>query len=235
MVCKRCLRLKYYPELHLISALDARTSTSPVVIGCQGVFRHDTIPGGNFGAFTTQRPAAAMAAAGCASSIIGHCEERDDLTEILTLGGVEDMSLVNQILNREVLSAQNRGMDVLYCVGEKSHERDSWQKALREQLAQGLSGVDMRRVVVAYEPVWSIGPGKQPADKPYIEKVVRFIKEVTGGVDVVYGGGLKKENARMLASIPELDGGLIALTRFTGDIGFYPEEYLQIIDTYLNK
>jgi triosephosphate isomerase len=49
---------------------------------------------------------------------------------------------------------------------------------------------------------------------------------------VVYGGGLKSDNAEMLASITEVDGGLIALTRFSGEIGFYPEEYLEIIKTY---
>ena len=93
----------------------------------------------------------------------------------------------------------------------------------------------MSRVVIAYEPVWSIGPGKTPADKPYIQKIARFVKERTGGLPVVYGGGLKKDNAQMLASIDEIDGGLIALTRFTGEIGFYPEEYIEIIRTYLGK
>ena len=52
---------------------------------------------------------------------------------------------------------------------------------------------------------------------------------------VVYGGGLKKDNAAMLASIPEIDGGLIALTRFQGEIGFYPEEYLEIIRIYMEN
>ena len=90
-------------------------------------------------------------------------------------------------------------------------------------------------MVIGYEPVWSIGPGKTPADKSYITKTARYIKEKTGGLDVVYGGGLKKDNAKMLSSIEEIDGGLIALTRFDGDIGFYPEEYLEIIHTYLRK
>lgn len=54
-------------------------------------------------------------------------------------------------------------------------------------------------------------------------------------MDIVYGGGLKKDNAEMLASIREIDGGLIALTRFSGEIGFYPEEYLEIIRNYLEK
>ena len=52
--------------------------------------------------------------------------------------------------------------------------------------------------------------------------IARFVKERTGGMDVVYGGGLKTDNAEMLASIDEIDGGLIALTRFSGEIGWYP-------------
>ena len=99
----------------------------------------------------------------------------------------------------------------------------------------GLDGVDKTKVVIGYEPIWSIGPGKTPAGKEYITKIARFVKEVTGGIDVVYGGGLKVDNAEMLASIDEIDGGLIALTRFQGEIGFYPDEYLEIIRTYLGK
>jgi len=88
-------------------------------------------------------------------------------------------------------------------------------------------------LVTAYEPVWAIGPGKTPPDRAYIQMIAQYIKEVSGGMDVVYGGGLKVDNAEMLAAIPEVDGGLIALTRFTGEIGFYPDEYLEIIKTYL--
>ena len=95
--------------------------------------------------------------------------------------------------------------------------------------------MDLSRVVIGYEPIWSIGPGKTPADKPYITQVAKFIKECIGGIDVVYGGGLKADNAEMLASIAEIDGGLIALTRFQGEIGFYPEEYLEIIRLYLGQ
>ena len=103
------------------------------------------------------------------------------------------------------------------------------------QLEIGLAGVDRSRVVIAYEPIWSIGPGKTPADKDSITKVARFVKAHTGGLDVVYGGGLKQDNAEMLKSIAEIDGGLIALTRFQGDIGFYPDEYLDIIRRYLGR
>ena len=114
-------------------------------------------------------------------------------------------------------------------------EQENWQQVLGEQLSIGLEGVDTSKVVIGYEPVWSIGPGKTPAGKDYITMIARFVKERTGGLDVVYGGGLKVDNAEMLASIPEIHGGLIALTRFQGEIGFYPEEYLEIIKTYLGK
>ena len=88
--------------------------------------------------------------------------------------------------------------------------------------------------MIGYEPVWSIGPGKTPAGKEYITKVARLVKDTVGDVPVVYGGGLKEDNAAMLAGIDEIDGGLIALTRFKGEIGFYPEEYLNIVSTYMN-
>ena len=226
---------QYLPEAHLLSAVAARSEGSPVQIGCQSVYRMNTAVGGNFGAFTTNRPVSAMLAMGVSATIIGHCEERNDKVGILAEAGVTDTKAVNRILNQEIRLAVENGMTVLYCIGEKDTELDRWDDVLREQLEIGLEGVDKSKVVIGYEPIWSIGPGKTPAGRDYIQKIARFVKEVTGGCDVVYGGGLKVDNAEMLASIPEIDGGLIALTRFQGEIGFYPEEYLEIIRTYLGK
>ena len=110
-----------------------------------------------------------------------------------------------------------------------------WESVLTSQLTEGLSGARLGDVRVAYEPVWSIGPGKTPADAPYIAKVARLLKATLPGVDVVYGGGLKADNAKMLAGVPEVDGGLVALTRFTGEIGFYPDEFARIVELYLGK
>lgn len=227
--------IMYFPEAHLLSAVAARCEGSPVQIGSQGVFREDTAVGGNFGAFTTNRTANIVKAMGCTGTLIGHCEERRDKTGILSEAGVTAPDAVNRLLNRENRMAISAGLKVLYCIGESSEERDCWEEVLGRQLDIGLDGTDKSRVVVAYEPIWSIGPGKTPAGKEYITKIARFVKERTGGMDVVYGGGLKTDNAEMLASIDEIDGGLIALTRFTGEIGFYPEEYLEIIRTYLGN
>ena len=227
--------VQYFPEAHLLSAVAARCEGSPVQVGCQSVYRMNTAVGGNFGAFTTNRPVSAMKAMDVNYTIIGHCEERNDKMGILAEAGVTDTKAVNRILNQEIKLAVANGMKVLYCIGEKDTELDRWDEVLWEQLEVGLAGVDKSQVVIGYEPIWSIGPGKTPAGKDYITKIARFIKEVTGGIDVVYGGGLKVDNAEMLSSIPEIDGGLIALTRFQGEIGFYPDEYLEIIRTYLGK
>ena len=222
----------YMPEAHLLGAAAAKKAGSPVRL------RADTAVGGNFGAFTTNRPANAVAQMGCAGTLIGHCEERNDKMGILAEAGVTGKAAaeaVNRILNQEIKCAQAAGLTVLYCIGEKSEEQADWENVLGAQLDIGLDGVDKSSVVIAYEPIWSIGPGKTPADKPYITKIARFVKQRTGGLDVVYGGGLKQDNAAMLASIDEIDGGLIALTRFSGEIGFYPDEYLGIIRRYLGK
>ncbi len=224
----------FFPEAHLLGAAAAKTEDSPIKIGCQSVYRADVSKGGNFGAFTSNRPAAAMSAAGCETTIIGHCEERNDKAGILAEAGIVDTDAVNRLLNQEIKCAIDRGMTVLYCIGEKSEEQDQWMEVLGKQLEIGLKDVDTSKVVIAYEPIWSIGPGKTPADKDYITKIARFVKEKTSGMDIVYGGGLKQENAAMLASIDEIDGGLIALTRFQGEIGYYPGEYLEIIKLYMN-
>ncbi len=225
----------YFPEAHVIPAAKAAGADSPIEVGCQSVYRADVAPGVNFGAYTANRPAAAMKALGVSSVIIGHCEERADKLGVMQEAGVTDTAALNRLLNKEIKCAIAQGMTVTYCIGEKAEETEYRSQVLSEQLSVGLADVDTSKVIIAYEPIWAIGPGKTPPGADVIAPIARFIKEQTNGLPVIYGGGLKQDNAAMLASIPEIDGGLIALTRFSGQIGFYPEEYLDIIRIYLES
>lgn len=223
----------FFPEAHLISAVKEKEPKSKWHVGAQGVYRKDTQKGGNFGAFTTNKTAKTLKALGCSYVLIGHCEERMDKSGVLEEAGVVDGMAVNRILNQEILCATAVGLKVLYCVGEKEDEQKKWKEVIGEQLEVGLKEVEKSQVVIAYEPLWAIGPGKPVPDKEYITKIAGFIKEKADGCPVVYGGGLKESNAEMLASIPVVDGGLIALTKFEGDIGFYPDGFERIVKKYL--
>ncbi len=238
------------------------SSRANLEIGCQGVFRENIKKGGNFGAFTTNLPAASAYQLGCRWSIIGHSEERRDKQQIIGEfepdwnNGSETrkrcFEAVDGLINRETLSALEQGIDVLLCIGETAEERGEGTfeeqrprvaQALTGQLERGLGGVKNyfpeRRVVIGYEPIWAIGPGKTPPGGEYIAFVSEFIKKTVKGlygfdIPVVYGGGLKEENAAMISSIGTIDGGLVALTRFSGEIGFYVEDLKIIIEKYIN-
>lgn len=260
------IRVTYLlPEALIISALEKLASypageVRNLKVGCQGVFRENITPGGNFGAFTTNLPAAAARNLGCTWTIIGHSEERLDKMGIIehyepsfndsVIARTKATQALNSIINEEVICALKAGLNVLLCVGETAAERGDESFAeqkprieavLRWQLEIGLQGVEgktgTQNIVIGYEPVWAIGPGKTPPGKDYISFVSTYIKAVVKEKFnfeplVVYGGGLKEENAAMIAGIETIDGGLVALTKFTGDIGFEPEGLKNIIAKY---
>lgn len=261
------LRLTYLLPEGLLAAANQRLvglpahQTPGLALGCQGVYWEDVRPGGNFGAFTTGKPATAMANLGADWAIIGHSEERKALQQVLQAydPGIETggsarqaaAQAVDRLLNGAIQCALGAGLNVLYCIGETAAERGEGafteqqprvESVLAAQLQTGLQGcseaLPAGRIVIGYEPVWAIGPGKIPPGREYIAFVSAFIQQIVRAqfdaqVAVVYGGGLKEENAGMIASIETLAGGLVALTRFTGEIGFDVRELKGIVDQYL--
>ncbi|OLN30788.1 triose-phosphate isomerase [Desulfosporosinus metallidurans] len=233
-----------------------------IQIGCQSVFRQNIVIGGNFGAFTSSFPAASAYQLGCRWSMIAHSEERRDKKGVIAafepdLDKNENLKkraavAVDSLVNQEVLAALEQGMNILLCVGETAEERgngspDEQKKRTSEilagQLKRGLDQVRMhlsrQQIVIGYEPIWAIGPGKTPPDGEYISFVSRLIKDEVQkildiDIPVIYGGGLNEKNAATISNVPSIDGGLVALTRFTGEIGFFAADFKTIIDIYLS-
>ena len=263
--CREDMKLIFLlPEALVCTAVAKLERFAPenkknVYIGCQGVYREDIKPQGNFGAFTTNCPATAAKAIGCAWTIVGHSEERKDKLGVIQEFLKDDFDMlaltraqdtVSRLVRLEVAAALEAGLKVLFCLGETEQERGNGSEqeqqervrdSLKKQLELGLEklgqGFDGSSLAIAYEPIWAIGPGKIPPGKEYIAFVSAYIKEAVKELygfvpTVVYGGGLKEENAAMIAGIDTLDGGLVALTRFTGEIGFYPSDLQKIIGEY---
>jgi len=254
------------PEGLIPAAVRAREALSApanrnIAIGCQGVHWDNIGPGKNFGAFTTVLPAAAARNLGSRWAIIGHSEERRFKAQIIQAyePGFTDQphirsraaTAVDSLIRAEVQNAFESGLNVLLCVGEAAEERGEGsfeeqkpriQAVLEKQLVADLAGLtDMiadRQLVIGYEPIWAIGPGKTPPGNEYISFVSAFIQDTIRqqfGYEavVVYGGGLKEENAAMIAGIETIGGGLVALTRFTGEIGFDVPGLYGIVEKYL--
>ena len=235
--------------------------TKAIAIGCQGVHWEDISLGGNFGAYTSSLPASAAKSLGCSWAMIGHSEERKAKSQIITTfePSVNQHSTlrtkasdaINKLINAEVLSALKVGLNVLLCIGETAEERGKGEfseqqprieSVLGSQLISNLKGMNSypdQKIVIGYEPIWAIGPGKTPPGKDYISFVSSYIEKIVtenfGFTPVVvYGGGLKEENAGMIASIETIGGGLVALTRFTGEIGFDVLGLKGIIEKYMS-
>ncbi|WP_332236863.1 triose-phosphate isomerase family protein [Sporolactobacillus sp. KGMB 08714] len=228
----------YLPEAYILTAQAAKSVQSPIKIGCQSVFRHDTFEDGNIGAYTTMRPASAMTGLGVHDTIIGHSEERAAKLNFLRQVSADDdknLQAIHDDLQAGIQMAQHANMRVLYCVGESAAVRDdgSWKDVIKAQLNFDSDKINLHNLKIAYEPIWAIGPNRPVPDGNAIEAVAAYIHELIGAdIPILYGGGLKETNAQEIAGLPDIDGGLIALTNFSERIGFYPDQFIDIAKKY---
>jgi triosephosphate isomerase len=162
------------------------------------------------GAFTGEISAAMLKEAGAEYAIIGHSERR-------RLFGETD-----QTVNRKLLAAAAAQLTPIVCIGETLEERDANDTlaVLDRQIKAGLDGLTADQIgalVIAYEPVWAIGTGRNatPAQAGDAHAHIRGrLRHWFGGAaadqcHVIYGGSVKPENIRELASLDDVDGALV--------------------------
>ncbi|HEV3006912.1 MAG TPA: triose-phosphate isomerase [Pirellulales bacterium] len=162
------------------------------------------------GAFTGEVSAAMLVDVGCRYVILGHSERRHILGE------------TDEAINRKVFAALAAGLCPIVCVGELLAERSAGQTAqvIRRQFDGSLAGLSpeqMRRVVIAYEPVWAIGTGKvatpMQAEEVHLDlrKLIeaRYNTDVAQAVRIQYGGSVQASNAAELLSQANVDGALV--------------------------
>jgi len=247
-----CNYLLFLPESLLVTANKwlMQHPQVPILTGSQSIIAEDVSIGGNFGAFTGMRTAKSMKILGCSWTMIGHSEERKMYINLLnefdssTMQDLDKVSrFINNRLQKEIRRASEAGLKSLVCIGETLEERgDASYSVVKRVLEAQLHGLFDSftnkeldgNVIIAYEPVWSIGPGRPIPTPEYLSMVSQIIHEFfsnnnLNSVSLVYGGGLRLENVEWISRTPGIVGGLVALTRFTGDIGFYPDEFISIV------
>ena len=162
------------------------------------------------GAFTGEVSAGMLREAGAEYVIIGHSERR-------RLFGETDQSV-----NRKLVAALSAGLTPIVCIGETLEEREAEQTlpVLDRQIKDGLDGLtgdQVHSLVIAYEPVWAIGTGRNATPDQAAEAHAHirgrlrswFGGPAADGCHVIYGGSVKPDNIHDLIVLPDVDGALV--------------------------
>jgi triosephosphate isomerase len=187
-------------------------------LGAQNVFWEEK------GAFTGEVSPTMLAKLGVSYVIVGHSERRE------IMGETDDM------VNRKVKAVLAAGMTPIMCVGETLEERESGETAAKvsRQVQAGLDGLSAKQVggiVVAYEPIWAIGTGRNATPEDANETIGTIRKMVAGlagegpaaSIRIQYGGSVKPGNIAGIMAQPEIDGALV------GGASLEADDFAQIV------
>jgi triosephosphate isomerase len=203
------------PNFVALDRLSDLLDGTNIKLGAQNVYFEDK------GAYTGETSVCMLASVGVNYCIVGHSERRQDQRE------------TPEEIQKKVKALITHGIKPILCVGETEEERK--EGLVKEILLQeinsameGLTGDEQSRIIIAYEPIWSIGTGKIPTNED-IEDVVSYIKDLVQDrfgkrVAVLYGGSVNMKNVETLNTIEVVDGYLI------GGASTKPEEFKFIME-----
>lgn len=204
------------PYVTLLSASDILKGSHIAVSG-QDMSEHDK------GAFTGEISAEMLLTVGATYVILGHSERRQYHAES------------DGLVNAKAKKALSAGLIPIVCVGETLEERENGrtEEVVGTQVVgtlEGLSLEELKKTIIAYEPVWAIGTGKT-ATPEMAEAVHSFIRQKLAAIDekvaqiipILYGGSVKPDNAKGLLTQPNIDGALV------GGASLKADDFLGII------
>lgn len=207
--------LHYYPRhsdrqviifpsaVALPAVIDALKHRSDIRVGIQNIHWEPK------GAFTGEISASMARDAGAHYALVGHSERRHVFGE------------TDEETSRKVAACFRAGLVPILCVGEKLEERERGETndVVLRQLRAGFSGIEPAQVahsLVAYEPVWAIGTGKNatPDDASRVHRLIRtdlkaLAPEKSSAIPILYGGSVNRGNAPLLLAAPDVDGVLV--------------------------
>jgi triosephosphate isomerase len=206
------------PFPYLVTVKKQLGDSKTISVGAQNCSEHDS------GAFTGEVSVAMIKSTGVPYVIIGHSERRQYFGE--------DAALLATKVNKALAV----GLTPIFCCGEplKIREDGTHETLVKQQVEESLfhlSPEELRKVVIAYEPVWAIGTGKtatsQQAEDMHavIRKHVasKYGADVAESISILYGGSVKSDNAKELFSQPNVDGGLV------GGASLKSREFVEIV------
>ncbi len=189
----RYIKIIYCPPSTLIHPMSKKLENSEIAIGAQNCHEQQTD-----GAFTGFINAKMLKNVGAKYVIIGHSE-------------VRNLGETDKLINLKIKNAIKSGLKVILCIGEtlKQNKNKNTKKVLNKQIRLGLNKVkNKNKVIIAYEPIWSIGTGIIPKPNELFE-IISFIKKKLKNNKVLYGGSVNPKNINELKSINNIDGYLI--------------------------
>jgi triosephosphate isomerase (TIM) len=205
------------PTFTALYAVAKRLEEGPVALAAQDCFWEGK------GAFTGEVSAAQLVDVGCRYVILGHSERRQLFGEL------------DAAVNLKARAALSVGLSPIICVGETLAERDAGEalgriQAQVEAALVDMSEADLEKVVLAYEPVWAIGTGRN-ATPAQAQEVHSFIRAriaarsaaVAPRLRILYGGSMKPDNVGALMAQEDVDGGLV------GGASLVAESFIRLV------
>ena len=210
-------KIIYFPPFTLIHNFINKFKNSTISIGGQNCHVVE-----DYGSFTGSISSKMLKELGCKYVIIGHSENR--------IAGETDLDI-----NKKIHSAINKNLKIVFCIGETLNEKRKQItfSVLKRQINKGLKNIkNYKNILIAYEPVWSIGTGVIPNGKELelnIFKIKKIIsKKTKKKLPILYGGSVNNKNVKSLKNITGIKGFLI------GSASQNSKKFIDIIKKTIN-